>query len=263
VITDQDKQAARRVPLARLLPPDHKLIKKGPGKWMALCTFHEETTPSMSLCQYPDGSWGYRCFGCGQTGDPIKYVQAKQGLDFQDAVKVLIKEANLAPDRPRIVAEYDYQDRDGKLLYQVVRYEPKGFRVRRPSDNGWQWCLDGLKRVLYRFPQLEAMPRTEPLFVVEGEKDVHMLISHGFWATTWAGGANAFNARLLDDITGKRRLVVVPDRDEPGMQVMRKVFGAARDRGHDVGFLLLDRGKDTTEFFELGGSKEHFLELVK
>ena len=40
----------------------------------------------------------------------------------------------------KIVAVYDYRDADGTLLYQVVRYEPKTFRQRRPDGNGgWIW----------------------------------------------------------------------------------------------------------------------------
>jgi putative DNA primase/helicase len=31
------------------------------------------------------------------------------------------------------VAAYDYHDENGKLLYQVVRFEPKDFRQRRPN----------------------------------------------------------------------------------------------------------------------------------
>jgi hypothetical protein len=32
----------------------------------------------------------------------------------------------------RVVATYDYTDVKGALLYQVLRYEPKGFCQRRP-----------------------------------------------------------------------------------------------------------------------------------
>jgi len=273
-----DVQAARRVPLPSLLPPDWVLHKKGPNKYMAMCTFHEETTPSMSLCQYQDGSWGYKCFGCGAKGDPINYVKARDGIDFFDAVKLLTSEARKAPMRRQPVAEYDYYDKDGVLVYQVLRYEPKDFRVRRPSEHGWQWCLDGLKRHLYRLPKLNmAENMDKPIYYVEGEKDVHTMEEHGLVATTHSGGANSFRPDLLDEIEGAgRRLVVIPDRDEPGMQLMRKVYGAARERKFQVGFLLLDSGrpdtdqwhpskpcKDVTEYFQAGGTLEHLLELVK
>ena len=57
-----------------------------------------------------------------------------------------------------VVATYDYTDADGKLLYQVLRYEPKDFRQRRPDGNGgWIWKLEE-RRVLYRWPELLKFP---------------------------------------------------------------------------------------------------------
>jgi len=39
----------------------------------------------------------------------------------------------------RIVAEYRYLAEDDGLLFEVLRYEPKGFRQRRPVGNGgWE-----------------------------------------------------------------------------------------------------------------------------
>jgi hypothetical protein len=58
---------------------------------------------------------------------------------------------------PQIVATYDYLDEKGVFLYQVVRYEPKGFRQRRPDGKGgWHWNLNGVRRVLYRLPEVPA-----------------------------------------------------------------------------------------------------------
>jgi hypothetical protein len=51
----------------------------------------------------------------------------------------------------KIVAEYDYADESGSLLYQVVRCNPKDFRQRGPDGNGgWIWSLGEKRRVLYR-----------------------------------------------------------------------------------------------------------------
>jgi hypothetical protein len=50
---------------------------------------------------------------------------------------------------------YLYLDETGQLLFQVVRYEPKGFAQRRPdSGGGWIWNLKNVRRVLYRLPEL-------------------------------------------------------------------------------------------------------------
>ena len=46
----------------------------------------------------------------------------------------------------RIVAMYDYTDAAGALLYQTVRFSPKGFAQRRPDPaqpGGWLWNLNG------------------------------------------------------------------------------------------------------------------------
>jgi hypothetical protein len=52
-----------------------------------------------------------------------------------------------APAR-RVVAIFDYRDVDGTLLFQVLRYEPRDFRQRRPDPtqpDGWSWKTSGIK----------------------------------------------------------------------------------------------------------------------
>jgi hypothetical protein len=61
----------------------------------------------------------------------------------------------VARPKPRIVCTYEYTDEFGALLYEVVRFEPKDFRQRRPDGlGGWIWNLDDTRRVLYRLPEL-------------------------------------------------------------------------------------------------------------
>ena len=43
----------------------------------------------------------------------------------------------------RLVAAYQYTDEEGALLYEVLRFEPKAFRQRRPDGNGdWTWNVN-------------------------------------------------------------------------------------------------------------------------
>src|SRR5262245_11352351 len=100
-----------------------------------------------------------------------------------------------ANGRPRIVATYDYTDEASCLLYQVVRYQPKAFRQRRrDGKGGWSWNLGDKPRVLYRLPELLGAPKNQPVFVVEGEKDVDRLYSLGLVATCNAGGAGKWRS---------------------------------------------------------------------
>jgi hypothetical protein len=100
------------------------------------------------------------------------------------------------------VAEYNYTDESGTLLYQVTRHEPKDFRQRRPDGNGgWIPSLkyaDGtlaIRPVLYNLPEVIA---NDIIFIVEGEKDCETLRDHGFVGTkvsglrSWRGDVRVF-----------------------------------------------------------------------
>jgi hypothetical protein len=94
----------------------------------------------------------------------------------------------------RIVKTYDYVDGSGALLYQAVRLEAKSFFQRRPDGRGgWIHNLTGVRRVLYRLPDLVEQPR---VIWCEGEQDADNLAAIGFIATT-ACGASAGGATSM------------------------------------------------------------------
>ncbi|MEE8375408.1 MAG: DNA primase [Acidimicrobiia bacterium] len=77
-------------------------VKKSGRSVMAVCPFHEEKTPSMSV----DRARGlYHCFGCGEGGDVFTFVQKTQGVDFRDALEMLARKAGITlvqdPDAAR------------------------------------------------------------------------------------------------------------------------------------------------------------------
>ncbi len=68
-----------------------KLDKKG-RNWWGRCPFHHEKTPSFSVNEIEQY---YHCFGCGESGDVITFVQKYESVDFMQAVKVLAENANM------------------------------------------------------------------------------------------------------------------------------------------------------------------------
>lgn len=71
-------------------------VKRSGRSVMAVCPFHQEKTPSMSI----DPARGlYHCFGCGKGGDVFRFVQETQGLDFSDAVELLARRSGIALQR--------------------------------------------------------------------------------------------------------------------------------------------------------------------
>ncbi len=71
-------------------------VKKRGRTVSAICPFHQEKTPSLSI----DVAQGlYHCFGCQAGGDVFKFVQETQGLDFSEAVEQLAARAGIALQR--------------------------------------------------------------------------------------------------------------------------------------------------------------------
>jgi DNA primase len=77
----------------------HVQLKKGGANLMGLCPFHGEKSPSFSVS--PSKQF-YYCFGCGASGDAIRFLTEHTGASFRDAVTDLAQQAGLAvPDDTR------------------------------------------------------------------------------------------------------------------------------------------------------------------
>jgi len=74
------------VDLVALLRVHGVAVQKSGRGFRALCPFHEEKTPSLSV----DPKKGvYHCFGCGQSGDSLTFLQSHAKLSFAKAVTEL------------------------------------------------------------------------------------------------------------------------------------------------------------------------------
>jgi hypothetical protein len=116
--------------------------------------------------------------------------------------------------RRLIAGTYDYVDQSGKFLFQVVRYDPKDFRQRRPdAHGGWIWNVDGVRQVPYRLAEvMNAIGDRRIVFIVEGEKDADALWRIGIPATCNAGGAGKWTAEL-NQYFRNADAVILPDQD--------------------------------------------------
>jgi DNA primase len=67
-------------------------VKRSGRSYMAICPFHQEKSPSLSL----DPARGlYHCFGCQKGGDVFTFLGETQGLDFNEAVEELARRAGI------------------------------------------------------------------------------------------------------------------------------------------------------------------------
>jgi len=149
---------------------------------------------------------------------------------------------------------YDYRDRDGTLLYQVVRKPGKNFVQRKPDGaGGWIWKLENTPRVPYRLPELRAADRGAIVYIAEGEKDVESLCARGLVATCNPGGAGKWHLvageakRELRD----RHVVVLPDNDKPGLEHGADVAASLQGVAASVRIVPLP-AKDVSDWFAEG-----------
>jgi hypothetical protein len=150
----------------------------------------------------------------------LKYVREKCDINGRrrtsDELANLMRAAIATHTRSnggKIVDSYHYTTPEGAILYEVLRYEPKGFKQRRPDSNGGHvWNLDGVRRVPYRWPELNEHP-SAVVFLTEGEKDCNRLWEAGLIATTVQGGK--WTDECVQALDG-RRVFILEDNDEAG-----------------------------------------------
>jgi len=250
----------------------HKLKKKTANEYSTSCPWCGGTD---RFCIWPNENT-YWCRQCNRKGDIIQWFIDMDGMDFKDAAiaagredKIKKAESNVTPinKKPpvikkerKIVARYDYQDYDGNLAFQVVRYDPKDFRQRRPGkQKDWVWNLKGIGLVLYK---LQEIRNSNYVFFCEGEKDVDRLMSLGIVATCNPMGAGKIkgqhdNHKILD-VLQDRKVYIIPDNDPPG----KKHAGEIADMLIDIAAVVkiinlpVEMSGDVSDFInDLGADK--------
>jgi hypothetical protein len=152
-----------------------------------------------------------------------------------------------------IVATYDYTDETGELLFQVVRYAPKDFRQRRLDGNGgWEWKLNGVRRVPYRLPELaKAVAADTTIYVVEGEKSADALAAIGICATCSPHGAGKWRDGFSAFFHGAD-VVILPDNDVAGELHGQAVAKSLADVAAKVRVLRLAGVPDGGDVYDWG-----------
>ena len=99
------------------------LRKSGGTTYMAICPFHDERTPSMSVDVVKKL---YHCFGCDAGGDAISFVRELEGVDFVAAIELLADrygvELEVAEEDPREAERRARRERLYALLERTASY---------------------------------------------------------------------------------------------------------------------------------------------
>jgi putative DNA primase/helicase len=225
----------------------HKVRREG-SEWKARCPAHSDKNPSLSIRQ-SDG----KTLLCCHAGCTTEAVLAALGMERRD----LFESVTLAR---RILAEYNYCDENGQLLFQVVRFDPKDFRQRRPDGNGgWTWKLSDTRRVLYRLP--DVIPARSVL-ICEGEKDCETARGMGLVATCNPHGAGKWRSEYSECLRGKR-VCIIADADLPGRNHAQEVAASLHSKIESLKVIEAPNAKDLSEWVATGGTRDSLLELIR
>jgi hypothetical protein len=228
------------------------------GAWKCRCPAHDDTNPSFTVSETEKGVVVHCHAGCSQdaviaalrhrglwpegggySGPDPMWRMKERARKFNGNAAHAEPEPEPKPETwgpwQEVLPPYVYTDRNGTLLYQVIRKErfnavgekQKDFMQRRPDGKGgWEW-KQGDRRVLYLWPDV-ATCAGAPLYVCEGEKDADRVAALGLCATTVANGN--WNGVDVTDVTG-RDVMVLEDADKPGV---KKALAAAHALHHSA-----------------------------
>jgi hypothetical protein len=164
---------------------------------------------------------------------------------------------------PRPEAIYKYEDKDGTLLYEVLRLPGKKFMHRLPDgDGGWLYKGSG-RRVVYHWRELLEFP-SATVFVCEGEKDTDNVRSIGLCATTVASG------KWTDDCVSAlagRDCWIIQDCDEVGEKKAVEVAMLLHPVATSIKIIRLPgltgekHNKDVSDWLDQGHTKDELINV--
>src|SRR5205085_2724549 len=211
-ISDEKLQELRdRVDLVAVVQRRVPLKKSG-HDWKGLCPFHGEKTSSFYVV--PDKKM-FHCFGCGASGDAIKFVMQVEGRSFRDAVEQLATEAgvDLTPPDPeeqrrsaRRAALAEVNEKACTFYERVLWEHPKGEIAREhlrkrgiTEDTARAWRLGYAPNLWDSLCKSHALKGVDPRLIEEAGLGVPRKKAEGLY--------DRFRGRLLIPIRESGRIV--------------------------------------------------------
>lgn len=92
---------------------DHVDLKRSGFRFLGLCPFHQEKTPSFTV--HPDQQF-YHCFGCKASGDVFSFMMEFHHMDFPEALKTLAQRYQVdLPEKNRSPRQREEEDRRKRM----------------------------------------------------------------------------------------------------------------------------------------------------
>ena len=121
-----------------------KLVKKGTELW-AVCPFHPDKNPSLSIGKDKAGEWTYHCFGCGVSGDAIRFVEEFDKVPFKKAKEVIEEVTGGDWEETKKLVDKTFQKLDlgeakAKTRYKLEEYAKYEYALLQ-SEEAKEWLF--------------------------------------------------------------------------------------------------------------------------
>ena len=108
-----------KIDIVELISNYTEVKRRGSNSYMAYCPLdgHNDKTPSLSIDK-KKGLWN--CFGCGEGGDVITFIERMEGVEFKEAIKLLINNSSIDYEEIQIT-EYRVNDFNINKLMEAIK----------------------------------------------------------------------------------------------------------------------------------------------
>lgn len=174
-----------------------ELKRSGSSKtrWVGLCPFHQEKTPSFCVS---DDRCFFKCFGCGESGDVLTFLQKINGVDFKEAISQCkqiagIKDEYLSPQqqklyqdqmRKRAAEAAEFRNWRAGLIELLIYYTNGVWRMyrekRKVGEDGDDLLAEGLAKEK-SLSDLENMPEKELMEYYKTQKSWVGVMNPGWY----------------------------------------------------------------------------------
>lgn len=208
------------------------------GNYSAQCPAHEDRSPSLSVRPI-DGQVLLHCHAGCDTVD----VLAALGMTLADLYD---------NPKPRLLA--------GIPAHTTYTYD-NGRQVIRSADKQFRQAATDNPPELFRLGKVRAaVAAGDPVYVVEGEKDVLALESVGATATCSPMGAGKWDKVDPSPLYGAN-VVIITDNDGPGLKHAAQAAASLAGHGNDPVVVQAKTGKDAADHVAAGYGVDEFEEI--
>ncbi len=124
MITDESIQLVKDTMRVEDIVGDYVNLRRRGQNMLGLCPFHGEKTPSFNV--NPSRNI-YKCFGCGEAGDAIKFLMTLEQMTYPDAIRKIAAKYNIKLEEKEVSQEVREERQEKESLILVNEFAQQWF----------------------------------------------------------------------------------------------------------------------------------------